>query len=158
MNTTSNTRLRLNYTSWSRPRSHWSATNPRNQQKTFRAKTQQHTQRKFAWLAAYDTPVRPMACADQTGGQSRTINVPESLSYFSRPWNQNTPKTQPAWKENHTQNLARQHQTDQELTSNNPTKRHMDLAAHKRQIPQRVHTGQTGQEHRSDRCNLGSSG
>jgi hypothetical protein len=32
MNTTSNSRLQLNYQSWSRPRSHWSATYPRNQQ------------------------------------------------------------------------------------------------------------------------------
>jgi hypothetical protein len=38
MNTTSNTHLRLNYPSWSRPRSHWSATDPSNKQTTFRAK------------------------------------------------------------------------------------------------------------------------
>jgi hypothetical protein len=38
MNTTSNTRLRLNYPNWSRPCSHWSATDPRNQQTTFQAK------------------------------------------------------------------------------------------------------------------------
>jgi hypothetical protein len=31
MNTASNTRLRLNYQSWPRPRIHWSATGPRNQ-------------------------------------------------------------------------------------------------------------------------------
>jgi hypothetical protein len=35
MNTASNTRLRLNYPSRSRPCSHWSATDPRNQQTTF---------------------------------------------------------------------------------------------------------------------------
>jgi hypothetical protein len=105
------------------------------------------------------TPVRLVDRAGQADGcSSRTTNVPESLSDFSRPWNQNTPKTQPARKENPTQNLARQHQTDQELTSNSLTQRYIDLAAHPRQIPQRVHTGQTGQEHRSDRCNLGSSG
>jgi hypothetical protein len=46
MITTSNTRVRLNYPSWSRPRSHWSATDPRRQQTTFRAKTHQHAQRK----------------------------------------------------------------------------------------------------------------
>jgi hypothetical protein len=62
-----------------------------------------------------------MACAGQTGdtGQaggysSRTTSVPESLSDFSRPWNKNTPKTQPAWKEKPTQSLAKQLQTDQE--------------------------------------------
>jgi hypothetical protein len=32
MNTTCKSRLRLNYPSWPRPRNHWSATGPRNQQ------------------------------------------------------------------------------------------------------------------------------
>jgi hypothetical protein len=72
MNTTSNKRLRLNYPSWSRPRSHLSATDPRNQQTTFQAKTQQHTQRKLAWLAACNTTVRPMVCAGQTGDTGQT--------------------------------------------------------------------------------------
>jgi hypothetical protein len=72
MNTTSNTRLRLNYPSWSRPRSLWSATDPRNQQTTFRAKTHLHAQQKFARLAACATPVRPMARAGVTGGQSQS--------------------------------------------------------------------------------------
>jgi hypothetical protein len=92
MNTASNTRLLLNYPSWSRPRSHWSATDPRNQQTTFQAKTWQHTQRKLAQLATCATSVRPMACASLTGdtGQtdgysSHTTNVPESLNDFSRP-------------------------------------------------------------------------
>jgi hypothetical protein len=62
-----------------------------------------------------------MACAGQTGGQSRTTSVPESLSDFSRPWNKNTPKTQPARKENPTQSLAKQLQTDQELTKRTTT-------------------------------------
>jgi hypothetical protein len=76
MNTASNARLRLNYPSWSRPHSHWSATDPRNQQTTFESKTQWHAQRKLAQLAACATTVRPMACASltgdtgQTGGQS----------------------------------------------------------------------------------------
>jgi hypothetical protein len=34
-----------------------------------------------------------MACAGQAGGcSSRTTNIPQSLSEFSRPWNQNTSK------------------------------------------------------------------
>jgi hypothetical protein len=147
MNTTSNTRLRLDYPSWSRPHRHWSATDPRNQQTTFWAKTHQYAQRKLARLAAYATLVIPMACAGQTDGlrrsdrwpapvrsvttvrlgsspgqvggySSSTTNVQESLSDFSRPWNKDTPKTQPARKKNPTQSLARQHQNDQELTSN----------------------------------------
>jgi hypothetical protein len=108
-----------------------------------------------------------MACAGQTdnngqtgeqcsAGQaddyiSRTTNVPESLSDFSTPWNKDTPKTQPTRKKNPTQSLARQHQNDQELTSNGTTQRHTDQATHPRQNPQRAHAGQTGQEHRSDR-------
>jgi hypothetical protein len=68
MNSTSNSCLRLKYPSWSRPRCHWSATDPRNQQTTFRAKTHQRAQSKLARLAACATPVRPMACASQAGG------------------------------------------------------------------------------------------
>jgi hypothetical protein len=66
-----------------------------------------------------------MACVGRAGGySSRTTNVPESLNDFSRPWNKNTPKTRHAQKENLTQNLAKQHQTDQELTSNSTNQRH----------------------------------
>jgi hypothetical protein len=51
------------------------------------------------------TPVRLVDNAGQAGGyNSRTRNIPESLSDFSRPWNKNTRKTQPARKENSTQN------------------------------------------------------
>jgi hypothetical protein len=138
MNTASNTHLRLNYPTWSRPHSYWSATDPRDQQTTFRVKTHQHTHQKLAWLAVCATPVGLMAYASetgdtsQTGGQSRlgqscssrTTNVPESLSDFSRPWNKDIPKTQPARKKNPTQNLAKELQTDQELTSNSTTQRH----------------------------------
>jgi hypothetical protein len=35
-------------------------------------KTHQHAHRKLARLAACAAPVRPMACAGQTGGQSRS--------------------------------------------------------------------------------------
>jgi hypothetical protein len=117
--------------------------------------------RSDRWLASVRpvTPVRPVDRAGQAGGYScRTTNVPESLSDFSRPWNKNTTKTQLAQKENPTQNLTKQHQTDQELTSSTKTQRHTSQAVHPRQIPQVTHTGQTGQEHRSDRCSLGSSG
>jgi hypothetical protein len=49
------------YPSWPSPRSHWSATGPRNQQTTFQAKTHQHAQWKLAWLAASAAPVRLLA-------------------------------------------------------------------------------------------------
>jgi hypothetical protein len=107
----------------------------------------------------WPAPVRPVDSAGEAGGySSRTTSVPVSLNDFSRPWNKNTPKTQPARKENPTQNLTNQLQTDQELTSNTKTQRHRSQAVHPRQIPQVARTGQTGQEHRSDRCNLGNSG
>jgi hypothetical protein len=112
----------IHYPSWSSPHSHWSATGPRNQQTTFRAKTHQHAQWKLARLAACAAPVRPWPAsvrpvtsvrpvdsAGQAGGySSRTTSVPECLGDFSRPWNKNTPKTQPARKENPTQSLAKQ--------------------------------------------------
>jgi hypothetical protein len=105
------------------------------------------------------TPVRPVDRAGQAGGySSRTQSVPESLSGFSRPWNKNTPKTQPARKEKPTQSLAKQLQADQELTSSTTTQRHTSQAVHPRQIPQVAYTGQTSHAHRSDRLSLGSSG
>jgi hypothetical protein len=105
------------------------------------------------------TPFRSVDRAGQAGGCSnRTTSVLESLSDFSRPWNKNTPKTQPAWKEKPTQSLANQHQTDQELTSSTTTQRHKSQAVHPRQIPQVAYTGQTGHTHRLDRSSLGSSG
>jgi hypothetical protein len=105
------------------------------------------------------TPIRPVDRAGQASGCcSRTTSVPESLSDFSRPWKKTTPKTQPARKEKPTQDLTKQLQTDQALTSSTKTQRHTSQAIHPRQIPQVACTGQTGQEIGSDRCSLGSSG
>jgi hypothetical protein len=160
------------YPSWPSPRSHWSATGPRSQHATFRAKTHQHAQRKLARLAACAAPVRPMACVGQTGDTSQTGGQRRSGRWLQQPHNkcsrkpqwllqaleQNHPKTQPTPKENPTQNVTKQLQTDQELTSSTKTQRHTSQVVHPRQIPQETHTGQTGQEHRSDRCSLGSSG
>jgi hypothetical protein len=107
----------------------------------------------------WPAPVRPVDRAGQAGGYSScTTSVPESLNDFSRPWNKNTPKTQPARKENPTQSLAKQLQTDQEQTSSTTTQRHMSQAVHPRQIPQVAYTGQTCHTHRSDRSSLGSLG
>jgi hypothetical protein len=91
------------------------------------------------------TPVRPVDKAGQAGGySSRTTSVPESLSDFSKPWNKNTPKTQPARKENSTQSLAKQLQTDQELTSSTTTQRHTSQAVSPEANP-------TSAIHQSDR-------
>jgi hypothetical protein len=102
------------------------------------------------------TLVRPVDSAGQAGGySSRTTNILESLGDFSRPWNKTTHKTQHARKENPTQDLTKQHQIDQELTSSTKTQRHTSQSVHPRQIPQ---VACTDQEHRSDHCSLGSSG
>jgi deoxyribodipyrimidine photolyase len=89
--------------------------------------------------------------ADHAGANSsRTTSVPESFSDFSRPWNKNTLKTQPARKKNPTENLAKQTQPNQELTSNTKThtrvKQFTQGKSHKWLAPVRlVHrTGQTG--------------
>jgi hypothetical protein len=87
MNTASNTCLQLNYPSWSRPRSHCSATDPRDQQTTFRAKTHQHAQRKLARLAACATPVRPMAYVGQTGDTGQTGGQSRSGRWLQEPRN-----------------------------------------------------------------------
>jgi hypothetical protein len=104
----------------------------------------------------WPAPVRPVDRAGQAGGyNSRITSVPESLSDFSRLWNKNTPKTQPARKENPTQSLAKQLQTDQELTNSTTTQRRTSQAVHPRQNPQVAYTGH---KHQSDRSSLGSSG
>jgi hypothetical protein len=93
----------------------------------------------------WPVPVRPVDRASQAGGYSScTTSVPESLSDFSRPWNKNTLKTQPTRKENPTQILAKQLQTDQEQTNNTTAPKHTSPAVHLRQIPQVIRTGQTG--------------
>jgi hypothetical protein len=97
-------------------------------------------------------PVRPVDRAGQAGGfSSCTTSISESLSDFSRPWNINTPKTQPARKKNPTQSLAKQLQTGQELTNNSTTqdtriKNFTRDKSHKGLTPVRLvkSTGQTG--------------
>jgi hypothetical protein len=99
----------------------------------------------------WPVPVRPVDRAGQASGYGcRTTNVPKSHNDFSRPWNRNTPKTQPTRKKNPSQSQANYLQNSQELTSTNMTQRPTSKANHPRQMPQRAHTGHIGQEHRSD--------
>jgi hypothetical protein len=137
MNMASNTCLQLNYRSWSRPRSHGVLLIlGTNRQPSKPKLTNTHSgnlhslllvlHRSDQWPAPVRpvTPVRLVDRAGQAGGySSRTANVPESLSDFSRPWNKNTSKTQPTGK-NPSQNLAKQLQTNQELTSNSTNQKH----------------------------------
>jgi DNA uptake protein ComE-like DNA-binding protein len=82
------------------------------------------------------TLVRPVERTGQADGySSRITSVLESLSDFSGPWNKTTPKTQPARKEKPRQDLTKQLQTDQELTSSTKTQIHTSQAIHPRQIP-----------------------
>jgi hypothetical protein len=77
------------------------------------------------------TPVKLVDSASQGAGyNSRTTSVPGSLSDFSRPWNKKNPKTQPARKEDPTQNLTKKLQTDQELNSSTKTERHTSQLVH----------------------------
>jgi hypothetical protein len=55
--------LRLNYPSWSRPRSHWSATDPRNQQPPSRTRERNETQLECNWPIA----VKLVSTTGQTG-------------------------------------------------------------------------------------------
>jgi hypothetical protein len=75
------------YSSWPSPRSHWSATGPRNQQTTLRAKTHQQAQRKLARLAACAAPVRPMAYAGQTSDTGQTSGQGRSGRLLQQPHN-----------------------------------------------------------------------
>jgi hypothetical protein len=79
----------------------------------------------------WPAPVRPVATAATQQMFQR------ASSDFSRPWNKNTPKTQPVRKKNPSQILAKQIQTDQELTSNSTAQRHTGQATYSRKIRQR---------------------
>jgi hypothetical protein len=142
------------YPSWPRPRSHWSATGPRNQQPTSRTRERSGTQPRA--LLTYTgqagehhrsdrsllvkpgnfhkttpTPVRPVQLADQIGSSQETPNLP------SRP-------------------------TELQTDSNSKQQQHKTTTnSHKRspeQNPTGVCTGQIGERHQSDRCDLSSSG
>jgi hypothetical protein len=93
------------------------------------------------WLVPQSNPNQSVM--NMFGVPKYTIN---RASVTSLGPEKNTPKTLPARKKNPSQNRAKHLQTIQELTNTNTTQRHMSQANHPRQIPQRAHTGQTGQE------------
>jgi hypothetical protein len=73
--------------------------------------------------------VRPVNSTGQVGGyRSRTTNIPGSLSDSSRPWKKNRLQNTTATKENPSQNLAKQLQTSQELTSRTTGQNHTNKA------------------------------
>jgi hypothetical protein len=115
------------YPSWPSPRSHWSATGPKNQHTTFRPEN-----------AAEHQTSSPLTNTGQTGEHHRSDrSEPESPKSPNR---LTDVQTDPNSKQP-------QHKT----TANSPRRS-------PEQKPTKGCTGQTGQEHRSDRCSLGSSG
>jgi hypothetical protein len=142
------------YPSWRSPRSHWSATGPRNQHTTFRPEKRSGTPN----LESTDPhrsdrrapPVRPVPAAE-TKQLSLSGSTPVRLV-------RHTGHTDGSLKAPKAPNRSTDHQTDpnskQQLhgTTPNTPRRSPE------QNPTRARTGQTGQEHRSDRCSLGSSG
>jgi hypothetical protein len=135
------------YQGWSSPRSHWSATGPRNQHATFRPKKRSGKTKPRAYRP---TPVRPVPAGV-------TEQLPLSGSTPVRPVRR-TGLTDGSLKAPKAPNRPNNHQTDpnwkqhQHGTTTNSPRRSLE------QNPTRARTGQTGQEHRSDRCSLGSSG
>jgi hypothetical protein len=153
----------IHYPSWPSPHGHWSATGPRNQQTTFRAKTHQHAQRhglllvlhrwdRWPELVRLVTPIRPVDSAGQPGGySSRTTSVPESLSDFSRPrkkHSQNTtcterkPYTKPSKTTPNRPRTDQQHHDPKTHESSSSPEANPTSGLHR---SDRSHTGQTGQ-------------
>jgi hypothetical protein len=108
------------YPSWSSPRSHWSATRPRNQHTTFRLEN-----------AAEHQTSSLLTNTCQTGPSLKAPKSPNRPTNLQTDQNSKQP----------------QHRT----TTNSPR-------CSPEQKPTKGCTSQTGQEHRSDRCCLGSSG
>jgi hypothetical protein len=135
------------YPRWPSPRSHWSATGPRNQHTQ---PSDPRTQRNTKPRVYRPTPVRPVPAGEteqlslsgstpvrpvrRTGQTDRSLKAPKAPN---RPTDL---QTDPNSKQQH-------HRT----TANTPRRS-------PEQNPTEGYTGQIGQEHRSDRCSLGSSG
>jgi hypothetical protein len=75
-NTATNTRLWLNYPSWSRPHSHWSATGPRNKQPQKPTRECSETNNSSSYWTA---PVRPVEHTGQTGPCEITLTETEDF-------------------------------------------------------------------------------
>jgi hypothetical protein len=146
------------YPSWPSPRSHWSATGPRSQHATFRAKTHQHAQRKLARLAACAAPVRPMACVGQTGDTSQTGGQRRSGRWLQQPHNKCSRKPQwllQALEQNHPQNTTytegKPYTKPNKTTPNRPRtdQQHQDPKTHESSSSPEANP--TRDSHRSDR-------
>jgi hypothetical protein len=132
------------YPSWPRPRNHWNATGPRNQQPTSPTRTQRKSNssltdlHRSGWWAPL---VRPVPAGEtwelpqkgpytgQTGSSQETPNLP------NRP-------------------------TELQTDPNSKQQLHRTIMNSPKRSPKQnwtgVCTGQTGEKYRSDRCDLGS--
>jgi hypothetical protein len=141
MNMASKTCLRLNYLSWSRPRSHWSATGPRKQQPpsqsrersgtgtrallTYTGQDGEHHQSDWSLLAKPENfHRRPLHRSGRCSSPVRPIQARKSQIYQTG---------LPSSKLTQTRNSSN---TGQQRT-------HLDV--HPRQNPLILYTGQTGQ-------------
>jgi hypothetical protein len=142
------------YPNWPSPCSHWSSTEPRNQLPTSQTRersgtpnlesTDQHRSDRLA------PPVRPVPAGE-------TWRLPQSGSTPVRPVRHTGQTGHSLEAPKHQTGLPTSKQTQ---TRNSPNKgqqqTHPDV--HPSKKPTKGCTSQTGQEHRSDRCSLGSSG
>jgi hypothetical protein len=153
MNTSSNTRLRLTTQLGPSPRSHWRATGPKNQHTTFRPEN-----------AAEHQISSPLTNTGRTGehhrlDQSLLVNLATSTKWLytgqaGAPHRSDRTQPESPTSPNRPTNLQNDPNSNQpqHRTTTNTTRRSPE------QNPSKGCTGQTGQEHRSDRCSLGSSG
>jgi hypothetical protein len=142
------------YPSWPSPRSHWSATGPSNQHTSLPTRERSGTPNpEFTNPHRSDRrapPVRPVPA-----GETEQLSL--SGSTLVKPV-RHAGQTDHSLKAPKAPNRPTDHQPDpnskqqqHKTTSNTP--RHSP-----EQNPIEGCTGQTGQEHQSDRCSLGSSG
>jgi hypothetical protein len=113
-------RLRLNYPSWSRPRSHWSATGPRNQQLNHTPQTHNQKQssllsvshRSDRWLLSV-RPMAPVRLVDSVGQASGKQKMHNNVPVANRRCTKTTTKNTIGKEGNPSQNLANQLRTSQ---------------------------------------------
>jgi hypothetical protein len=134
------------YQGWSSPRSHWSATGPRNQHTTFQPEN-----------ATEHQTSSPLTNTGQIGEHHRSDrSLLVKLGNFHRKALHRSDRSQPESPK--TPNRPTELQTDpnskqlqHKTTANTPRRS-------PKQKPNRGCTSQTGERHRSDWCDLGFSG
>jgi hypothetical protein len=147
MNTASNSRLRLNYPIWPRPRIHWSGTGPRNQQPPSRT-------RECSGIATRTLLTYTGQAGEHYWSDRCLLAKPEN--FHKRPLHQSGRCSSPVRQvqarksQIHQAGLPSSKLIQTQNSSNTGQQRtHPDV--HLRQNPLSLCTGQTGEQHRSDR-------